>query len=191
MSHKQFTWWRRFHSTRKLKDLPWKGYSELIQRIDHGEYEWNHLGAEYHLENVIYQQELADLKLAISHKSQDVIDDAAIDLRKKFSKRKNIILERHLIEEDKLLNELTDALAKEFEMQKEEVQAVMETFDGTTRHLYYHLQALRTGRALPTADQVELIIRTVEAQPRHLIKWTERQWLPLWQEVVADRGWAL
>lgn len=187
-NHRQFTWWRRFHSTHKLNKLPWKGRSELIQRIDHGEYEFNHLGFEVYLEDKIFTQEVEELKQVLKGKSIDVLEEAIIHLRKKVHKRKSIIMERHLIEEQKLLNELAIALASEFEMQKEDVEDIMETFDGNTRHLYYHILAINNNRVPPTAEEVDMIPRTVSFQPRHMLKYDQSKWSPLWEEVIREKN---
>jgi hypothetical protein len=187
MNHRQFTWWRRFYTTRHLKQLPWKGYSELLQRIDYGEYEFNHLGFEVYLEDKVYLAEIEKLKQTLKSKSQDVIEEAIIHLRKKFHKRKEFIMERHLIEEQKSLNRLAQDLASEFGMEKEQVEEVMETFDGTTRHIYYHLQSINNNRVPPTAEEVEMIPKTVEPQPRHVLRYDEMKWQPLWQEVITEK----
>lgn len=187
-NHRQFTWWRRFHAPIKLSKLPWKGRSELIQRIDHGEYEYNHLGFEVYLEDKIFEHEKEQLKLNLKSKSQDVIEEAIIHLRKKFYTRKTIIMERHLQEEQKNLTELSNALASEFNMTKEEVEEIMETFDGNTRHLYYHILAINNNRVPPTAEEVDMIPRTVPFQPRHMLRYDQRQWSPLWQEVIREKN---
>jgi hypothetical protein len=72
-------------------------------------------------------------------------------------------------------------------MEKEQVDEVMETFDGTTRHLYYHLQAINNNRVPPTAEEVQMIPPTVSAQPRHILRYDEMKWQPLWQEVIAEK----
>ena len=63
MSSRQFTWWRRFHGVVKLpKQYLYKGASELQQRIEFGEYEFDHLGREIYLEDLIYKSKADNIK---------------------------------------------------------------------------------------------------------------------------------
>ena len=58
MSNRTFTWWRRFHSPIKLKkNQMWKGYPQLLQRIEFGEFEYCHLSEECLLEEELYKLE--------------------------------------------------------------------------------------------------------------------------------------
>ena len=56
---RQFTWWRRFWGVRKIpKQYLYKGASELLQRIEFGEFEVNSLGREIYLGGSIYDAEV-------------------------------------------------------------------------------------------------------------------------------------
>ena len=56
-----FTWWRRFYAPIKLpKQYYFKGLSPLLQKIEAGEFEFNHLFLESKLEDRIYEIELEE-----------------------------------------------------------------------------------------------------------------------------------
>ena len=159
-------------------------YGHTLDRQDLSVLDWIEHAQQELQDGILY---LEKLKQTLKSKSQDVIEEAIIHLRKKFHKRKEFIMERHLIEEQKSLNRLAQDLASEFGMEKEHVEEVMETFDGTTRHIYYHLQSINNNRVPPTAEEVEMIPKTVEPQPRHVLRYDEMKWQPLWQEVITEK----
>ena len=189
MSSRQFTWWRRFYSTLKLKTQHfWKGYSKLLQRIEFGEFEYNHLGYEMYLEDAIHEEQSKEIRKKFERSTRETIEEKIRDNRIKKNKRLNIIFEKHLITEFNLLNDFRLSLAAEFDMDPEFVEGVMEEFDGTTRHLFFHLMAIKYGKPLPTAEDVQMIPRAVEPQPRHVLKHGERQYQQLWDEVVKEKN---
>jgi hypothetical protein len=184
---KTFTWWRRFHSVVKLpKQALYKGAPELLQRIEFGEFEFNHLGREWYLEDKIFEQQINQLKIDKPWLTEESLEDQTIYIRKLTNKRKNSIMKSHLEIEMSLLQLLKTELAKEFEMDSDEVREIMETFDGTTRELYLHLLSLKQGR---TYDP-EQIPRLFREQPRHILKPKERKYEKLWMEVIKERDYA-
>lgn len=187
MSHRVFTWWRRFHTTLKLpKDQKWKGYSELLQRIEWGEFEYDQLSEQVKLEEKIFELECEQIRAEMHRSNQDAIQDRIIDRRKLKNKRIAIMMEKHLKKEQETLNELAEALSSEFSIPKDEVLEFMETFDGTTRHLYYALRAKSQGRDMPTEDDIALWPRTQPEQPRHVLKHEHRKLKPIWAKVVKE-----
>ena len=134
MSSRQFTWWRRFHGVIKVpKQYLYKGASELLQRIEFGEYECDHLGREIYLEDIIYEAKVEALKKERPWLEGESLNEALEYDRKQYSKRKAVMMKNHLEIEQKLLWKLAEDLAKEFNMDKDDVSKIMETFDGTTR----------------------------------------------------------
>ena len=71
-------------------------------------------------------------------------------------------------------------------MTHEFVEQVMETFDGTTRHLFFHLMAIKYDRKPLTAEEVQMIPRAIEAQPRHVLKYSEGNLKPMWDKIVKE-----
>lgn len=183
-----FTWWRRFHTPFKLQPKHmWKGRSELLQRIEFGEYECDPLWQQAYLEDYIFQAKVAEIEEKYSRSTRDTIEDRILYERKKMRKRKDTMQQKHLEAEIRLLNQLADALATEFEMTKEAVEEIMETFDGTTRELYYYILAIKNDRQPMTSEELQMVPRTVDPQPRHIMKQSEGKWFPLWKQTVKDK----
>lgn len=181
---REFTWWRRFHGVVKLpKQHMYKGASKLLQRIEFGEFEFNHLGREWYLEDKIFNQKVEQLKADKPWLTASTLDEQITDIRKKYSKRKNLIMKAHLEIEASLLHQLKLELAAEFNIDPDYVSEVMETFDGTTRELYFRFLSEQQGR---TYD-ADLIPRLIPEQPRHILKPKERKHIELWVEVIKER----
>jgi len=183
---REFTWWRRFHGVVKIpKQYLYKGASQLLQRIEFGEFEFNHLGREWYLEDAIFNHKVEELKKEKPWLSAGTLEEQVTDIRKKYSKRKNLIMKAHLETEAALLYQLKQELAKEFEMDPEYVGEVMETFDGTTRELYFKFMTIKHGREY----DADLIPRLIPEQPRHLLKPKERKWAELWVKIIKEKDW--
>ena len=128
---RQFTWWRRFWSTRKIpKQMLYKAASEFLQRIEFGEYEVCNLGREYYLEDAIYEEFCTNLKKEKPWLKEDAYDEQTRDFRKQQHKRKQLIMKAHLEKEAKMLNEIRNKLVEEFEVSPDLVQEEMENFGG-------------------------------------------------------------
>ena len=117
MSSRQFTWWRRFHGVVKVpKQYLYKGASELLQRIEFGEYEHDHLGREIYLEDLIYEAKVEAIKKERPWLQSESLVEAIEYDRKQCNKRKAVMMKNHLEAEQKLLWKLADDLAKEFKL---------------------------------------------------------------------------
>jgi hypothetical protein len=177
---RQFTWWRRFHGIRKLpKNMLFKGASELLQRIEFGEYEFNHLGKEVALEDAIYEYKVSQIKRKSPWLKGETLDEATQYDRKQRNKRRELLMKHHLQTEAKLLNQLGLNLAKEFDLESEVVQELMETFEGTTRELYFKCMSIATNREIdPNKMQ-----RFFQQQSEPKLKPKEHHYNRLWQEL--------
>jgi len=185
---KEFTWWRRFHGVMKLpKKYIYKGASELLQRIEFGEYEFNHLGLEVHLEDKIFEMKAAQIKAESPWLKGTTLEERLEYDRKQRQKRKHAIMKAHLEAEDRLLAQLAKDLAAEFSLKYEDVVKVMESFDGTTRELYFKCMSLATGKEIDP----EKMQRFFRAQPRHILKPKEQKYMPLWVELFKERNWQI
>jgi hypothetical protein len=164
---RQFTWWRRFHGVVKIpKQYLYKGASELLQRIEFGEYEFDHLGREVYLEDVIYQYKEDLIKKESPWLNSETLVDATDYERKQRNKRKAVMMKKHLEYESVLLRKLRDDLAHEFGLEPELVGELMETFDGTTRELYFKCMSISINKDLDP----EKMQRFFKEQPRHILK---------------------
>jgi len=186
MSSRQFTWWKRFHGVVKIpKQHLYKGASELLQRIEFGEYEFDHLGREVYLEDKIYEAKIEAIKKEKPWLDGETLDEALEYDRKQYSKRKAVMMKNHLEIEQKLLWKLAEDLSKEFNIPKDDVSELMETFDGTTRELYFRCMGISTGKAI-NPDKMQ---RFFNEQPRHILKPKERKYAKHWIDIVKSRKW--
>ena len=164
MSNRQFTWWRRFHTSRKLlKDLYWKGYSRLLQRIEFGEFEYDQLSEQTHLEELLYQIECQQIKNEFSYtRDPEIIQEKIRDRRKLKNKRVGIMMEKHLKREAELLSQLRLELAEEFSLDVDYIREYMETFDGTTD---IFMETLSMNEAVKIAHKIAAPKDTVLLSP--------------------------
>jgi len=183
---RQFTWWRRFWGVRKIpKQYLYKGASELLQRIEFGEFEVNNLGREIHLEDSIYEAEVKRIQKESPWLKDDTLEEAIADARKQRNKRKTKMMEAHLKAEHLLLRDIMNKLAEEFNLDPEIVKNEMEEFDGTTRELYFHIKSIALNRLYDPNKQPRLILE----QPRHILKPKERKYIVLWTKLIKKHDW--
>jgi len=183
---RQFTWWRRFWGVRKIpKQYLYKGASELLQRIEFGEFEVNNLGREIYLEDSIYEAEVKRIQKESPWLKDDTLEEAIADARKQRNKRKTKMMEAHLKAEHLLLRDIMNKLAEEFNLDPEIVKNEMEEFDGTTRELYFHIKSIALNRLYDPNKQQRLI----PEQPRHILKPKERKYVDLWMKLIKEHKW--
>ncbi len=183
---RQFTWWRRFWGVRKIpKQYLYKGASELLQRIEFGEFEVNSLGREIYLEDSIYEAEVKRIQKESPWLKGETLDEAIADARKQRNKRKTKMMEAHLKAEHLLLRDIMNKLAEEFNLDPEIVKNEMEEFDGTTRDLYFHIKSIALNRLYDPNKQPRLILE----QPRHILKPKERKYIVLWTKLIKKHDW--
>jgi hypothetical protein len=183
---RQFTWWRRFHGVIKIpKSYLYKGASELLQRIEFGEYEFDHLGREVYLEDLIYQSKVDAVKKESPWLDGETLFEATAYDRKLYNKRRTVMMQKHLEYEQNLLFKLRNDLVSEFKLDPESVDTLMETFAGSTRELYFKCMSISLEKEIdPTKMQ-----RFVKEQPRHILKPKERKYAQLWIDLVKNRRW--
>jgi len=183
---RQFTWWRRFWGVRKIpKKYLYKGASELLQRIEFGEFEVNNLGREIHLEDSIYEAEVKRIQKESPWLKDETLDEAIADARKQRNKRKTKMMEAHLKAEHLLLRDIMTKFAEEFKIDPEIVKNEMEEFDGTTREFYFHIKSIALNRLYDPNKQPRLILE----QPRHILKPKERKYIVLWTKLIKKHDW--
>jgi len=183
----QFTWWRRFWPTQKLAPQQfYKGGSKLLQRIEFGEFEFEPLSSEVLLEEEIYRLKCEEID-ALEGYHPDTLNDMKITERKKKNKRVNVMLSHHLDWEQNRLHELVLQLAKEFNVEIEFVYDTMETFDGTTRELYFHIKAIAENREPKTSEEVLMFPRMQVEQSRHILKPKQKKYEQTWTKIVQNK----
>ena len=183
---RQFTWWRRFWGVRKIpKQYLFKGASELLQRIEFGEFEVNNLGREVHLEDAIHEAEIKRIQKESPWLKDDTLEEAIRESRKSMNKRKDKMMEAHLKAEFLLLRDIKVKLAKEFKLDPKLIEDEMEEFDGTTRELYFHIKSIALNKLYDPNKQPRLI----PEQPRHILKPKERKYIILWTRLIKKHDW--
>ena len=183
---RQFTWWRRFWGVRKIpKQYLYKGASELLQRIEFGEFEFNNLGREVCLEDAIHEAEIKRIQKESPWLKDDTLEEAIRESRKAMNKRKDKMMEAHLKAEFLLLRDIKVKLAKEFKLDPKLIEDEMEEFDGTTRELYFHIKSIALNKLYDPNKQPRLI----PEQPRHILKPKERKYIILWTRLIKKHDW--
>lgn len=183
---REFTWWRRFHGVVKLpKKYLYKGASELLQRIEFGEYEFNHLGREVYLEDKIFELKSNQIREESPWLKGETLAEKLVYDRKQLNKRKAAIMKAHLETEAKLLLKLAKDLSSEFGLDIDIVRDLMETFDGTTRELYFKCMGIANEQNI-VADKMQ---RFFNEQPRHILKPKEQKYMSLWIELIKEHKW--
>ena len=181
-----FTWWRRFYAPVKLpKKYFFKGLSPLLQRIEAGDFEFNHLHLECKLEEAVFENELAEIRSTANFNrcSEETQQDMLNYVRKKYNKRREKILSHHLSEELSTLSELAKSLAEEFEIELSEVNDAMDSFDGTTRQLYFYFAFKQKGLEF-SFDKVDAIPRYFVEIPKHILKPENAKYQKQWDEIM-------
>lgn len=186
-----FTWWRRFYTPLKLpKQYYFKGLSPLLQRIEAGEFEFNHLFLESKLEDKIYEIELKELYAAphFQRYTEETQQDLLNHIRKKHNKRKNNIISHNISEEQKLLADLAKEIALEFDLEKSDVESFMETFDGTTRQLYIHYLFQSKGKEI-SLEEMDQLPRYFAEIPKHILKPEYKKYAKIWDEIMQENNY--
>ena len=122
--YNRFQWWRRYHDAQELHDK-----APMRLKILNGDYEYP--SYFYQAQHEVYR--MHDEVKDMAH-GEDKVD--RINL---YMERYRRLMEDSHKEEDKRFNALKKRLSKEFKMTKEELELVMEDFDGTIDDLYLYL----------------------------------------------------
>ena len=123
--YNKFQWWRRYQEVQELDEKAPMGLKILNGDYDYPSY-------FYEAQHEVYRMhdEVKDMKM-----NEDRVD--RINL---YMERYRRLMEDAHKEEDKRFNGLKKRLSKEFKMTKEEIEEIMEDFDGTISDLYLYLK---------------------------------------------------
>ena len=133
-----FYWWRRWKSHQYLPVR--KG---LLARIQNGDFECPKLfdWAKYELHYM--QEELDEFVKNYQGNDDPKTDNLYMDIEKRYRKRYNKLYEDAHNTELRHLEDLAEALGKEFKVDKKKVKKIMEEFGGTTEDLYLHIDKIK------------------------------------------------
>jgi hypothetical protein len=123
--YNKFQWWRRYH---EIQELDEKAPTRL--KIINGDYDYPNYFYEAQHEVYRMSDEVKDMKFG-----EDRID--RINL---YMERYRRLMEDSHKEENKRFNAIKKRLSKEFKIDKQDLENIMENFDGTLEELYLYLQ---------------------------------------------------
>ena len=128
-----FYWWRRYQTH---KSLPYK--STLLDKIRNGDFEYAQFFQEAEWE--LYWMKEEQLEFIENYQGKEPEQDRLyLDIESRARKRYNKLFADGMKTEHERMSDLTNKLCKEFKIEKEEVQNIMEQFGGTTEKLYFHI----------------------------------------------------
>ena len=123
--YNRFQWWRRYHDVQELDEK-----APMMRKILNGDYDYP--SYFYQAQHEVYRMsdEVNNMKFG-----EDRID--RINL---YMERYRRLMEDSEKEENKRFNAVKKRLSKEFKMTQEDLEEVMESFEGSIEDLYLYLQ---------------------------------------------------
>ena len=125
-----FYWWRRFPTHKPLHHS-----KPLIDRIKNGDLDYPPYFEQAKWEDYWAEQEV-ESKRHLFQDQQNFIKEAN-DIRRRYIKRKNLLIKDGYEAEEKRLKEIAKQFSNTFDSEKSEVYQFMESFDGTIEEMYY------------------------------------------------------
>ena len=125
-----FYWWRRFPSHKALHH-----YKPLLERIQNGDFDY----PEY-FEQAKWEDHWAEEEVKAKSplfKDRFNFQQEANDIRRRYAKRRNLLIKDGYETEQKRLIELIKQFSIAFGCTKDAVREFMEEFDGTLEEMYY------------------------------------------------------
>jgi len=123
--YNKFQWWRRYHEIQELDEK-----APIRLKIINGDYDYPNYFYEAQHEVYRMSDEVKDMKFG-----EDRID--RINL---YMERYRRLMEDSHKEENKRFNAIKKRLSKEFKIAKQDLENIMENFDGTLEELYLYLK---------------------------------------------------
>ena len=133
-----FYWWRRWKSH---KYLPVR--AGLLARIQNGDFDYPKLFDWAKYEMKYKQDELDEFVKNYKGNEDPKTDNQYIDIERRYQKRYNKLYEDAHNTELRHLEELAEALSKEFKVNKKKIKVIMETFGGATEDLYIYVDKIK------------------------------------------------
>jgi hypothetical protein len=123
--YNRYQWWRRYQDIQELDDK-----APMISKINNGDYDYP--SYFYQAQHEVYRMcdEVKDMK-----PGEDRVD--RINL---YMERYRRLMDDSEKEENKRFNALKKRLSKELKISKEDLESVMENFEGTIEELYLYLK---------------------------------------------------
>jgi hypothetical protein len=126
-TYNKFMWWRRYQSRQTIPDK-----STFYDKIINGDFE----PSDYY-----YQAEYENYLLEDAVKNINHYEDKVTHIGL-FRARHKRLMEDYEKEDAEILRKLKLEFKKVFKVSKEDIERIMETFDGTTLDLYIYVKDL-------------------------------------------------
>lgn len=126
-TYNKFMWWRRYQSRQTKPDK-----STFYDKIVNGDFETSDYYYQAEHENYLLEDAVKDIK-----HYEDKVSHISM-----FRARHKRLMEDYEKEEAEILRKLKLEFKKVFKIPKEDLERVMETFDGTTLDLYIYIKDL-------------------------------------------------
>ena len=130
-TYNQFVWWRRYQQRQTLHDR-----RTLEEKILNGDYEPSDYYYQAEHENYLLEDAIKDIK-----HYEEKLDKISL-----FRARYKKLHEDFLKEEKEMMQSIKKDFWREFGIKAEELEKIMEDFDGTMTELYAHCLQLRNER---------------------------------------------
>ena len=127
-TYNKFVWWRRYQQRQSLPDK-----SSLYHKILNGDYETSDYYYQAEYENYLLEDAVSNLKTY-----EEKLDKISL-----FRARYKKLHEDFLKEETDIMTKMKKDFVKELKIGKDELESIMETFDGTVLELYEHIKSLK------------------------------------------------
>lgn len=148
-----FYWWRRFPTHKALHH-----YVPLLDRIQNGDFDYPEFFEQAKWEDYWCQQDI-DHIMKTSRNMEEAFKESA-QIRRKYAKRRNLLIEDGFKTEQKCLEEITKQFAKVFGGTKKDVWEFMESFDGTLEEMHW-AYAEHRGIKKPKGEDAEAIVKRI------------------------------
>ena len=129
-TYNQFIWWRRYQQRQTLHP-----YRTLYEKILNGDYETSDYYYQAEHENYLLEDAVQHLKTY-----EEKLDKIGL-----FRARYKKLHEDFLKEETEIFKNMKKDFKKEFRVSEEELDSIMESFNGTTLELYEYMKELKGG----------------------------------------------
>jgi hypothetical protein len=126
-TYNKFMWWRRYQSRQTKPDK-----STFYDKIVNGDFETSDYYYQAEYENYLLEDAVKDIK-----HYEDKVSHISM-----FRARHKRLMEDYQKEEAEILRKLKLEFKKVFKISKEDLERIMETFDGTTLDLYIYIKDL-------------------------------------------------
>ena len=129
--YNQFVWWRRYEVRQTLPDK-----SPLYNKIINGDYEHSDYYYQAEMENYLLADKIKDIKYF----------EDQLEHRSLFSARWKRLIDDYQKDEKEILRKMKKDFKATFNILPDELELIMQDFDGTTLELYDYVKKLTRER---------------------------------------------